>query len=194
MVVRAHGRRAAVVAASFALLLSACGGSSRHTSTAADVQHRAKPASVCTPKGRAAVTQFFGHELTSLTTHVGVASSGSPTCYYAIRLSRGASVNLSVQVDRTVEAYFLLERAITELQQVFAPVRLAPAPVTVSHLGLDASWFPAEHYVMTTDGVSLITATVDGRSAPARRQRALATAAARAYLGRLDWKAAETDY
>jgi hypothetical protein len=140
------------------------------------------------------VTRFFGDRLVSLATHQGVASSGSPTCYYAIKLSHGAPAKLSVQDDRTVEAYFLLERAITELQQVFAPVRLAPAPQTISHLGLDASWFPAEHYVMTTDGMNLITATIDWRSVPVRQQRALAAAAARAYLGRLDWKAAENTY
>lgn len=139
------------------------------------------------------MTTFFGAGLASLNTHVGVASSGSPTCYYEIRLSHGAPAMLSVQVDRTVEAYFLLERAITELQQVFAPTRLEPAPVTVPHLGLDASWFPAEHYVMTTDGRTLITATVAWR-VPTRRKRALATAAARAYLGPLDWKAANMTY
>lgn len=173
--------------------VSACGDSAHHTSTAAHARPTATT-SVCTPKGRAAVTQFFGAGLASLATHVGIASSGSPTCYYEIRLSHGAPVMLSVQVDRTVEAYFLLERAITELQQVFAPTRLEPAPETVPHLGLDASWFPAEHYVMTTDGNTLITATVDWRSVPTRRKRALATAAARAYLGRLDWKAADSAY
>lgn len=183
---------AAGVAVSLALLLSSCGGSTHDVSTAAHAR-RAAAASVCTPAGRAAVTGYFGDQLKSLTTHVGVASSGSPTCYYKIELPHGAPVNLSVQVDRTVEAYFLLERAITELQQVFAPTRLAPAPEQVPHVGLDASWFPAEHYVMTTDGKSLITATVDWR-VPLRRQRALATAAARAYLGPLDWKAAENTY
>ena len=149
---------------------------------------------MCTSNGRAAVAQFFEGSLKSLTTHVGIASSGSPTCYYEIRLTRGAPVKLSVQVDRTVEAYFLLERAITELQQVFAPTRLEPAPQHVPHVGLDASWFPAEHYVMTTDGRTLTTATVNWRTVPVRRQRALATAAARAYLGPLDWKAAENTY
>lgn len=173
-----------------AALVGGCAGSARHTSSAAG----SPKASVCTPKGGAAVGRFFGSSLVSLSTHAGVASSGSPTCYYETRLAHGAAVRLSVQVDRTVEAYFLLERAITELQQVFAPTRLAPAPQHVPHVGLDASWFPAEHYVMTTDGRSLITATVDWRTVPVRRQRALATVAARAYLGPLDWKAAENTY
>lgn len=97
-------------------------------------------------------------------------------------------------VERTVEAYFALERTITELSQVFTPSRQVAAPQTVSHLGLDASWFPVEKFVMTTDGVNLITATVHWPGSTQRRERALATAAARAYLGPLDYKAAESDY
>lgn len=97
-------------------------------------------------------------------------------------------------VERTVEAYFALERTITELSQVFAPSRQVAAPLTVPHLGLDASWFPVEKFVMTTDGVNLITATVHWPGSTQRRERALATAAARAYLGPLDYKAAESDY
>lgn len=200
MFVRAHGRRAAVIAASLALLLSGCAGSVHHTSTAADVHsskaadaHSSKPVSVCTPQGRDAVARFFGAQAVSIATHVGIASSGTDTCYFTVKLSRGAPVHLSVGDERTVEAYFLLERAITELSQVFAPTRLAPAPETVPHLGLDASWFPAEGYVMTTDGNDLITATVNW-SAPQARRIALATVAARAYLGPLDWKAAENTY
>jgi hypothetical protein len=176
-----------------AALIDGCGGSTHHTSTVARAR-RSATTSVCTPTGRAVVTRFFGDRLVSLVTHQGVANSGSPTCYYKIRLAHRAPVSLSVQDQRTVEAYFLLERAITELQQVFAPVRLAPAPQTVPHLGLDASWFPAQHYVMTTDGRDLITATVEARSVSARQQRALATAAARAYLGPLDWKASQNMY
>jgi hypothetical protein len=193
-----HGRRAISTAharASLAALLATallggCGGSSQHTSSSTHTR-RPATASVCTAKGRTAVAGFLEVGSSSVSDHAGISSAAVPTCYFTIKLARGRPVRLSVMDERTVEAYFLLERAIVEFQQVFAPVRLAPAPETVPHLGLDASWFPAQKYVMTTDGVRLITATVDWPSAPQWRQRALATAAARAYLGPLDYKAAE---
>ena len=86
-----------------------------------------------------------------------------------------------------------LERTAVEAEQVFSTGREEPAPVKVSRLGLDAYsyWFPGERQVMTTDGVRLITATIEWPQAPAGKRRALAVVAARPFLGKLHPKAAD---
>ena len=56
------------------------------------------------------------------------------------------------------------------------------APVSVSGLGLDADWFPAQKQLMSTDGKRLITVTVDWHGVPAARKRAVARAALTPYL------------
>ncbi len=93
-----------------------------------------------------------------------------------------------VNVDSSPQPYARLERAIVEAGQQFGVVRGFAAPVTVPKLGLDASWFPDLHDVMTTDGNALITATVSWPHVSQARRRALATIAARAYLGKLNRK------
>ena len=89
-----------------------------------------------------------------------------------------------VNVARGPQPYFILERTIVEASQVFGAKRLSPAPVSVSRLGLEASWFPAEQWLMATDGYRLITASVEWRGARQSREIALATAATRPYLHR----------
>jgi hypothetical protein len=94
-------------------------------------------------------------------------------------------VRLSVEVDTAPQAYAVLERTAEEAAQIFGPVRFDTAPQDITGLGIDAQWFPAQQHLMTTDGVRLITATVDWPSARQSRRRALAEVAARPYLGRL---------
>jgi hypothetical protein len=94
-------------------------------------------------------------------------------------------VRLSVEVDTAPQAYAVLERTAEEAAQIFGPVRFDTAPQDITGLGIDAQWFPAQQHLMTTDGVRLITATVDWPSARQSRLRALAEVAARPYLGRL---------
>ena len=65
------------------------------------------------------------------------------------------------------------------------------APVTVPKLGLDAAWLPDAHEVITTDGNALISATVAWAGGRQAQRRALATVAARAYIGKLNRKAAQ---
>ncbi len=62
---------------------------------------------------------------------------------------------------------------------------MAPAPQDISGVGLDADWFPPQQHLMTTDGVRLITATVDWPAMPGSRRIAIAIAMARPYLGAL---------
>jgi hypothetical protein len=100
-------------------------------------------------------------------------------------------VRLSVEVDTAPQAYAVLERTAEEAAQIFGPVRFDTAPQDITGLGIDAQWFPAQQHLMTTDGVRLITATVDWPSARQSRRRALAEVAARPYLGRLRLKDAK---
>lgn len=78
---------------------------------------------------------------------------------------------------------------LQHLRQVFTPPRDSPAPQEVSHLGLVAAWLPASSELMTTDTKRLITVTINWAGASQRRQLALATVAARPYLGRFNPKA-----
>jgi hypothetical protein len=98
----------------------------------------------------------------------------------------GRPVGLVVNVDGSPQAYPRLERTIDEAGQQFGLVRGFSPPVTVPKLGLDAAWFPDTHVVMTTDGTNLISATVSWAHASQAQRRALATVAARAYLGKLN--------
>ncbi len=95
-------------------------------------------------------------------------------------------LSVSVSVDSSPQPYQVLERQIDEQSQMFTPVRATPAPQKVGHLGLDAAWFPEQQYVLTTDGKVLITVTVVNWPVHSQGARkALATAVARPYLGRL---------
>jgi hypothetical protein len=96
-------------------------------------------------------------------------------------------------VDSGPQPYFLLERTIVEDSQQFSTVALEPAPVHVPRLGLDASWFPGEQQVMTTDGARLIAVAVSSRGSSQARRRELATATARTYLGPFRPQAADPD-
>ena len=69
--------------------------------------------------------------------------------------------------------------------QQFGVQRNFSPPQTVPRLGLDASWIPDQHLLITTDGVELISVTVGWRRVTAAKQIALAKAAAQAYLGKL---------
>ena len=94
-------------------------------------------------------------------------------------------MRLSVQINSSPQAYCVLERTAEEAAQSFAQVRISPAPLNVTGVGLDADWFPAEQHLMTTDGIRLITATVDWPAVRQSTREALSIVAARPYLGRL---------
>jgi hypothetical protein len=96
-----------------------------------------------------------------------------------------------VNVDMEPQPYFRLERAIVEAGQQFGLVRGFTPPQAVAGLGLDASWFPDQSKLMTTDGTRLISATVLWPRAGQRRSRDLAVVAARHYLGKLQPNAAD---
>jgi hypothetical protein len=114
----------------------------------------------------------------------GTANSSYPECSFRARVA-GRRVAVTVEVDTEPSAYAVLERTIVEQTQIF-PTRIHPAPQQVGRLGLDASWFPEEQQLQTTDAVRLVIVTIDWRGASTARKIALAVAAARPYLGRLE--------
>jgi hypothetical protein len=137
------------------------------------------------------VTSAVSVPVAGVTAAAGEGSNAQPECRFSARLTSSQRVKVVANVDSAPQAYFRLERTIVEAGQQFGAVRTFAAPVHVPHLGLDASWFPDQDQLMTTDGHRLITVTVSWRAVKARRRISLAAAVARRYLGKLDPKAAE---
>jgi len=131
------------------------------------------------------IARAVGVGLVAVSTKSGTGNNGEPQCGFAAG-GAGRRVVIVANVDTSPQPYGRLERAIVEAGQQFGTVRTFAPPQTVSHLGLDASWFPDLSEVMTTDGRALITVTIQWPRAPQRRLRALAAAVARTYLGPLD--------
>ena len=130
--------------------------------------------------GGGAVARGIGVGARSVSTRRATARSDAPECLF-----RASGAVVSVAVSGAPDAYAVLERGAEEQAQLFGPKRFTPAPQRIAGEGVDAYWFPAEHLVMTTDGVNLITATIARLPAGDRRRaERLAAAAARPYLGR----------
>ena len=130
------------------------------------------------------MARFLGVAPTRVRTRRAVARSGAPECVFSVR-----SLVVSVAVDGAPQAYAVMERGAEEQAQIFGAKRLTPAPQLILGEGAGAYWFPAEHLVMTTEGVNLITATVLRWPGVAhRRWKRLCAAAARPYLGRVAHK------
>ncbi|MGH2891085.1 MAG: hypothetical protein ACRDNJ_15815, partial [Solirubrobacteraceae bacterium] len=146
------------------------------------------PATICTPRLRA--TEARDLRAPGPAGRGSVANSSYPQCRLRARVG-GREVGVTVEVDTEPSAYAVLERTIEEQAQIF-PTRTHPAPLHVGHLGLDASWFPEEQQLQTTDGVRLIIVTIGWGRAPTARKVTLARAAAKAYLGRSRPKLART--
>src|SRR5205823_3416127 len=98
---------------------------------------------------------------TSISVTPGISNSAVPRCVFGI-----GKRQVTALVDSGPQPYFRLERTIVEDAQQFSTVRLEPAPVHVGGLGLDASWFPGEQQLMTTDGRRLITVIVKWHGVP----------------------------
>lgn len=125
-----------------------------------------------------------------MSARVTTSSQATPECDLRVVLPGGRAVRLATTLDSSPQPYTRLERPVVEASQQFSSVALA-MPQDVTHLGLDADWFPGQSQLMTTDWHRLITVTVEWRAASQRRRRALGEATARAFLGPLDLKAAQ---
>ncbi len=134
----------------------------------------------CSTKGLTAVARALSVSSGTVKTRADVGNNGSPECAYS-----AGKASVVVNVNRTPQAYFLLERTEVEATQQFGLVRAVAAPYDVPGVGLDAWWFPAESQFETTDGVNLLVVTVTIPHAPAKRLPQVGKAAAEAYLGKL---------
>jgi hypothetical protein len=183
---------AVLTAPLLALPIVGCGSASStpSTTTHTSVRHAAQapPPAICTAKARAAILRAERIPPGALSDRAAKASSGYPECLFTLRM-RGRRVRVTVQDNTAPDAYAVLERTVDEAVQIW-PVRFQSPPEHVAGLGIDAQWFPEEQHLMTTDAVRLITATVVWPKGTRRQKIALAVAAARPYLGRLEWKLA----
>jgi hypothetical protein len=168
-----------------ALGLSACGKAAKPSS--APAQAKASPPPVCRPAAAAALARGLSVPVGSISARSAVGNNGQPEC----RWTAGSRVRVVANLDGAPQAYFRLERTIIETAQLFRADRTFPAPEQVAGIGLDASWFPTNSQLMTTDGHTLIAVGVHWPRVPQRRMRTVAAAVARQYLGPLDWKAAD---
>ncbi len=174
-----------------ALGCSGCGGGSKRPPKPV---HHVKPwkpgkrataqTDVCTVKGRAAFAKVVGVSPGAVKQRRTHARSGAAVCVFS-----AGRVVASVSVSGAPDAFAVMERQAEEQAQIFGAKRFTPAPQLILGLGADAYWFPAQHQVMTTEGINLIAATiVHWPHARVARRRALGTALDRPYLGKIDKK------
>jgi hypothetical protein len=164
-----------------AAFASGCGSSSttKHkTSRDSTTAH----VTVCQPVAQDAVAQFLGVQAATIKLTPSVGNNTMPQCSFAVPMGGKKHVTLLVNDNTGPQPYFVLERTAIEAGQVFTANRMIAAPVAVTGLGIEADWFPAENQLMATDGVKLITVTVDWRHTSLARQRAVAEAITRPYL------------
>jgi hypothetical protein len=163
--------------------VTACGGSS----TSATVNPTApQVVTVCKPSAKTLVALGAHVAPSALTATSETGNNGAPEC----RLT-ASGVRVVVNVDSSPQPYARLERAIVEGGQQFGAKRTFSPPETISHLGLDASWFPGLDELLTSDGRVLLRIDVHAPQISVPARRSLATALARVYLGPNDAAAAK---
>lgn len=194
-------RIAAVAAGVLVLGAAGCGGSARHaapgaqrrstSSTSTSVSRSVRTgAEVCAGRGPSVLSARLRVPSSRIAVRATRDTDAAPECVFTMR-ARGRPVVVSVVVDSSPQPYAVLERAASEEAQMFTQTRTTKPPESVSHLGLDAYWFPQEQHLETTDGRVLVTVTV--KRWPGGRNRArkrLTAALARPYLGKPDPKLA----
>jgi hypothetical protein len=119
-----------------------------------------------------------------------IANDGMPQCALSPHPPGASPVLRVANIDNGPQAFFRLERTAVEAAQNFTSPRVVPPPQQITGLRLDADWFPSSQAVMTSDGDRRSTVSVSWRDASTAMKRGLAEAEARAYSGRLDYKAA----
>jgi hypothetical protein len=110
------------------------------------------------------------------------ASNGADGCRF-----RAHDTAVVVRLDSAPQAYARMEREVVEFGQNvdWTKVPRRAYPRTVTHLGLDADWFPLQSRLLTTDGVRLITIKVRSASLGPTERKAAAVRLAGVYLGPL---------
>jgi hypothetical protein len=168
------------------LLITGCGDSAPATpatpATHATAGRGSAAPHVCTSRAVDQMAQFLAIHTRAIATAASTGNNAMPQCSLTTRLPNDKRIAVLANVDAGPSSYYILDRTITEASQQFTPTRLYPAPLIVFGLGLEAAWFPAEMHLMATDGVRLITTSVDWPGARQKREIALARAVTRAYL------------
>jgi hypothetical protein len=103
------------------------------------------------------------------------------TCVY--RVPRAGGALLRMTLDTAPQARTRFERAVVERGQAYLGAPRARLPQELSRVGDGAAWIAAERELLATAHGRLVTVTVL-RPAHSTSLRAMATAAARAALGR----------
>ncbi len=165
-----------------ALLVCGCGEVKPKAHPAHAAAAPTSLATVCLPAARQAVARFLTLPVQSVSIAGSTGNNAQPQCRFGARPPRRAPVTVLANVSTTSEPYMILERTIVEASQIFTASRLSPAPQAIPGLGIEASWFPQEMHVMTTDGIRLITVTVTWPRSREAQKRALSVAVARLYL------------
>src|SRR5579862_1344703 len=170
------------------MAVAGCGSSK--PARRADAPRRHGP-TLCLPAAQAIVARYLGVAHSAVTTSLSTGSNAEPQCTYTAHYAGGRRVSVIANVDTAPSPYFRLERTIVESSQTFGNPRLSPAPVAVSNLGLEASWFPAYSWLMATDGTRLMTVTIKVPGYSQSRAIAFGEAVTRPYLHTPTGKAAQ---
>ncbi len=177
-----------------ALALAACGSAGHAGSTTAGGWPAEHP--VCLRVSLAAIARSLAVPVASISRSISTGNDAMPQCLYTAHRVGTRTIKVLANIDSTQGAYFVVERTIDEAAQTFTyPQRGSPPPVSV-HLGLLASWFPEEQWLISTDGRKVMTVSVDWSGASQQRKIALARAVTAPYLhtphGKLAQRLAQT--
>ncbi len=118
----------------------------------------------------------------SITTVASIGNNAMPQCSFTANTPGHKPVGLTANVDTSPSPYYRLERTAVETTQVIGPSRELPVPSPVAGLGLEAYWFPTQTQLKSTDGVRLVTVSVNWPGAKESRKLTLAAAVSRTYL------------
>ncbi len=180
---RAVARASLIPAIGCGLIAAACGASSAPAHRTA-----ARLTTPCASVAVAAVARATSLPARTIVASTFTAAGGEASCRFSARRSSGRSLDVIAELDSAPQAYFRFEREVVEYGQnvLWHSEGAAAYPRSIPHLGLDADWFAAADQLLTTDGVRLITVSVNSApaSAPGGAER-IATALARTYIGRL---------
>ncbi len=163
-----------------ALALAACGTSGHARTTIAGGWPVRHP--VCLRASLAAIGRYLDVPVSGVSHQISTGNNAMPQCLYRAHRSGGQSVSVLANDEVTQAAYFVVLRTIDEAAQNFAPAKPNPPPVAVNNLGLESSWFPAEQWLISTDGYRVLTVSVDWPGASEQRKIALARGVTAPYL------------
>ena len=164
------------------LIAAACGASGEPAHRTA-----ARLTTPCATVAVAAVARATSLPARTIVASTFTAPGARRIAALSARRSSGRSLDVIAELDSAPQAYYRFEREVVEYgQNVLWHEGSRGLPAKRLHLGLEADWFAAADQLITTDGVRLITVSVN--SAPANAPggaEQIATALARTYIGRL---------